>query len=441
MRSVWIRLEHILGLLIVSCSLLIAGCNPSRSAPVPTPTLQPTQVVSSRWEPISLPIPGSQLSFYTVSPADPSTIYACTNASGTSTGSVSEGPITFWRTHDTGQHWFSISLPATTGTGCTISIAPSQPQRMAFEVSNAYDAQRPCDRDILYLSTDSGHTWQRLPLDSLAPQGASNGFCTITVTSHHLYLWYTYGGGQNSPQLSLLERSDDDGATWSRADTAFGPGVFFFPPQLGENDTLATLVRHSLPTSEAGAVLWMSHDAGRSWQQMGTLPASVGTFLLTLPQQSLSWPTPAAPFYALAHEQLPSNLYDLQVLQSGNGRQWLTIPPLPVPGASTKHPGFLQVLAVADDGRLLAFGVDPKTGMPGPVIARRGPTTAFWLWLWDPRRSYWQVLSSSLNHSADEICGLCWSAQLSSDLDHVTYLYAYHWSDRSNLFRVRLPVA
>ena len=440
MRSVWIHLERILGFLIVSCSFIIAGCSPSRPAPVPTPTLQPTQIASSRWEPISLPLPGNRLLAYTVSPTDPETLYACANAVGTSTDSVSEGSITLWGTHDAGHHWFSISLPATSGTGCTISVALSQPQHIAFEVTNDSDDHRPCDRNILYLSTDSGASWQRIPHHSIAPQGAANGFCSITVTGQHLYLWYTFGGGENSPQLSLLERTDNDGITWSRADTDFGPGVFFFPPQIGEDGTLATIVRHARPTSETRPVLWMSHDSGRSWQQRATLPASVGTYLLTSPRQNPSWPTPAVPFYALAGEQIPSNLYDLQVFQSPDGQQWFAIPPLPVPGASGEHPGLLQALAATNNGHLLAFGVNPNTGLPASAVAEQKPMAAFWLWLWDPRTSHWRVLSFPLIHLADENCGLCWGSALSSGPEHATYLYVYHWGDSDNLFRISLPV-
>ncbi len=433
MRSVWSLLERVPGLLVMLCLLAIAGCGSSRSAPLPLLTPHPTQLASPRWESIPLPIPGTQLLSYTVSPLDPETMYACT-------GDPSKDMLDLWRTRDAGKHWSSLPLPATIGTGCTISIAPSQPQRIAFEVTNAYDNQRPCDRDELYLSTDSGGTWQRLPHDSIAPQGARNGSCTIMATSQHLYLWYTFGGGQNSPQLSLLERTDNDGITWSRADTDFGPGVIFFSPQVGEDDTLATIVLHSRPTPAGRSILWMSHDAGRSWQQRAVLPTSVGTTLLTSPQQDPSWPTPATPFYALAHEQIPSNLYDLQVFQSPNGRQWFAIPPLPVPGANGEHPGLLQALAATNDGHLLAFGVNPRTGMPDPATARQKPMAAFWLWLWDPRTSHWQVLSFPLTHLANENCGLCWSSSLFSGPEHTMYLYVYHWGDSDNLFRVRLPV-
>ena len=321
-----------------------------------------------------------------------------------------------------------------------LSIAPDQPQRIAYLVTNAFDDQRPCGRDSLYLSTDEGATWRHIPHTSVAPADVNPGNCQVIVTSQQVYLWSTSGGGQDSPQASLLERTDDDGATWFRADTDFGPGVFFFPPHLGGQDILATIVRSTLPSaSESRSVLWMSHNAGRSWQQVGAIPAPAGIFLLTTPQQGSAWPAPAAPFYTLVQEQLPSNLYRLQVLQSSNGRHWNFIAPLPVPRASAAHPGLLQALAITNEGSLLAFGADPQTGVPDPTSAEQEPTPAFWLWIWNAHTGRWQALTSPLNDHAGVGCGLCWSAVLATSQDHLTYLTVYHWGDGSHLFRIRLP--
>ena len=80
-----------------------------------------------------------------------------------------------------------------------------------------------------------------------------------------------------------------------------------------------------------------------------------------------------------------------------------------------------------------------KTGLPDAVITEQKPVAAFWLWLWNPRTSHWQVLSFPLTHAADEGCGLCWGAALSSGPEHTTYLYIYHWGDSDNLFRISLP--
>ncbi len=419
---------------ILLCSMLIAGCNPANTTIATTKNLQtptPLQLTAFPWKSNALPVPGSPLLSYAVSPVDSETVYACTG-NGAS--------ITLWNTHDAGQRWSSIPLPPTSGTACSFSIAASQPQRIAFLVNNPSNAQRPCDRDTLYLSTDSGSTWKHLLHTSIAPEGAKNGYCTITATAHHLYMWYSYGGGQNTPQLSLLERTDNDGATWSRADTAFGTGKLFFPPEVGKDENLAISVRGADDASNTEASLWMSHNAGRSWQRMGPLPATgILSYLLTTPQQGASWPTPTTPFYALVDEQIPSNLYALRAFESTDGRQWFAVPPLPTIHATQAHPGLLQSLSVTGDGHLLAFGVDPKVGVPTPDNIGQKPMNTFWLWSWNSHAARWQVLSSPLNHLADERCGLCWSGQLSSDLDHTRVLSVYHWNDTNSFSRVRLP--
>jgi hypothetical protein len=387
-----------------------------------------------------MPLSGTPLLSFTVSPTDPDTIYACTSTPSASGNASSEGSILLWQTRDAGQHWKELLLPLDLGTGCMLSIAPDQPQRIAYLVTSASDDQRPCDRDNLYLSTDGGISWRHIPHTLVAPADANPGTCQVIVTNQQLYLWSSYGGVQNSPQASLLERTDDDGETWSRVDTNFGPEALFFPPHLGAQDTLATIVRLATPSAlESRSKLWISHDAGHSWQQVGAIPAPAGIFLLTTPQQSHMWPAPTAPFYTLVQEQLPSNLYRLQVLQSGDGSHWNFIAPLPVPRASATHPGLLQALAITNEGSLLAFGADPQTGVPDPTITQHGLTPAFWLWIWNAHTERWQVLTSPLNDSADEGCSLCWSGVLSTGQDQQTALVVYHRSDGNHLYRILLP--
>jgi hypothetical protein len=177
---------------------------------------------------------------------------------------------------------------------------------------------------------------------------------------------------------------------------------------------------------------------------MGLVPGD--TALLASPQQTGQWPASASPFYNLSGEQIPEQTYLERVYQTNDGQSWETLPPLPAPGTSAKRMGLLQVLATLDDGRLLAFGIDPQTGLP--PSSGTNIVSAFWLWLWNPISLHWQVLSAPLNQPADEGCGLCWSAFISTSTEHVTYLYAYHSgtidSSPANkasqaIFRVRLP--
>lgn len=281
------------------------------------------------------------MSAYAVSPADPQTIYACLVEAGST-------QITIWRTRNAGQYWSRLPISAAFGNDCSLSIAPDQPQRIALNVTNNNANQPSCIQNRIYLSTNSGDSWQRIMPDLLVPQNEDNCSSIVTVTSRSLYMWYSYGGGQNSLQRSLLEYYDNASQSWSRADSDFEPGSLFSPPQIGPDGTLATIVRSSTTSVSA---LWTSHDSGHSWQKIHTMPQPIGIFL----QQSHSETTTQAPLYALAQEQIPSNLYQLQIFQSMNGD-----------------------------------------------------------------------------------CALCWNGQFAGSQQN-SYLYVYHWSDKDNIFRLRLP--
>jgi hypothetical protein len=418
MRSVWLLLRCTSGLAMIFCSLILASCTPSSPPAIKTVTPQPTQITTTGWATISLP--SESLLSYAVSPSDPTTIYACT-------GSSNPGQIVLWHGSDAGQKWAKVILSDTTGTNCSISIDPYQSSRVAVLITNNADKQRPCDRDILYVSNDSGTTWRHIPHTSIAPPAKDIDYCQITVVERHLYWWYSYSLIASSSQLSILERSDDD-QSWTRADSALGHNGFFFPPQIikGSN-VLSTIVVSFSPNTRS--VLWQSRDAGRSWLSLGPLP---GDYLLS------SQSSPEVSFYALAHEQLPPFLNLLQAYQSTDGHHWSLLPPLPVPGATPDHSSLLDVLSTTDDGSLLAFGADPKIGVPKHPTGQ--PITQFRLWLWDSHASRWQVFSLPLNYTAKEGCtALCWSTSFSSTTADGSYLYAHYWSDGNTLFRIRIP--
>lgn len=253
----------------------------------------------------------------------------------------------------------------------------------------------------------------------------------------------------------MLERSDDDGASWVRADRGLGDNAFFFMPNIGPGDTLAVTVTHfpaqvSIMPTPIATNLWTSSDAGDTWQQVSTLPQGAGTFLWTSQATAGSaWPTANHPFYALEHEQIPSDLYRERALMSRDGHTWTLLPPLPVSGATADRPGVLQALSALPDGRLAVWGPDPQGSVPASDAnqSNQGLVSAFWLWLWDPATQQWQVLPSPLKTTPiHEGCGLCWQAYTAVGESGVTYLYAlrlddaYPGGDLPGMFRVRLPV-
>jgi hypothetical protein len=243
-----------------------------------------------------------------------------------------------------------------------------------------------------------------------------------------LYLAYSFETSAQSPQVSLLERSDDNGVSWVRADRGLGDDALFFMPEVGPGETLAMTVidmQTHASSTDAGTGLWTSTDNGQMWRQASALPEDVGTFLWSSsPTRGNKWPTSDQPFYALEHEQIPSDLYRERVLMSGDGQNWTLLPPLPVSGASAERPGVLQALSALPDGRLAVWGPDPQGGIPASDSSTTlGQLPAFWVWLWDPTTQQWQVLPTPLKTPASEGCGLCWQAHSAVGRDGATYLY------------------
>jgi hypothetical protein len=445
---------------IVLCGVLLtlASCGSHTAAPGPASATAatiaarpPRQLASQSWEQIALPTPVSETQDFVVSPVDPALLFDCTaDLQGEGPGSSpSPQPMTLWRSTDTGAHWTRSAISVSSGIGCYISIAPDEPSRITVQVPQSYSGTQLCRHDSFYLSDDWGITWRALPPPpAIAPNSAQYGSCDLQVTARHLFLVYTYDLGSAHLQVSQLERSDDDGITWTSADRGLGTDVLFFMPDIGPGDTLAmTVVPPSTPGRSYAAELWTSPDAGQTWRLESTLPDYPGAIMLAARAQSgLAWPTQGQPFYALEEEQIPSDLYREHVLQSGDGQHWSLLPVLPVSGTSSERPGILQVLAELPDGRLALWGTGPQAGPPAPDAIHE-PMTNFWLWLWDPTARQWQMLTLPLPVTAFENCGLCWSAQTTVSADGVAYLYLDYASPEMighsppGVFRVRLPTS
>jgi len=129
---------------------------------------------------------------------------------------------------------------------------------------------------------------------------------------------------------------------------------------------------------------------------------------------------------------------------SADGHTWTLLPPLPVAGVSELRAGILQALDVLLDGRLAVWGADPQTGLPPENDSLSAPVSKFWLWLWDPVSQAWHVMSSPLDVTARESCGLCWQGQAATSRDGAMYLYVSRfWEGAAGdtppgLYRVRL---
>lgn len=449
----WVRRGALLVIQIALAAILVAVLFP-RIWTTPWPTDAPYAVAtiiqqspqylgSTDWEQLALPTPSADVINVRVSPANPHLLFACTAhlRRSLSGEKVAAQPVTLWRTMDTGAHWTRYTSTAGVGTACSFSIAPDDPQRVTFQVTQT--VAQPCSQERWYLSSDGGTTWHPLPPHQSVAPAAAFGWCDLHVTRHHLYLAYSYERSSQAPQVSILERSDDNGIHWTHADHGVGEDALFFMPALGPGDTLAMPVITNWRVSNRGAStrLWESTDAGLTWRQQSALPEYPGTIMLaSQARPSHPWPDRTHPFYVLEQEQILSNLYRERVLASADGQTWSLLPPLPVPGASAERRGILQSLVALPDGRLAIWGTDPQTGLQ--KISESVPER-FWFWLWNPSAGQWQVFPQPLPVSASEECGLCWGAQAATDARGTTWLYVSH-NDIHNdfewdMFTIQLP--
>src|SRR5262249_25053350 len=204
---------------------MVAGCGASSGTNGklgPSATVvaaPPARLAESAWERISLPAPSDQVDGFAVAPRDPSTLFACT---------ATPQPFALWRSTDAGAHWTRYVPLDSRGTDCAVSLAPDDPRRVTVQVSQFAPGEPLCGQDAFYLSTDGGASWRQLPhhaLAAIAPAASvASGRCELQVTAHHLFVLSSFVPAPGAAQISRFARSDDDGATWTRADAGVGDG-------------------------------------------------------------------------------------------------------------------------------------------------------------------------------------------------------------------------
>lgn len=375
----------------------------------PTEPAQPTlttrgarvaQPADGGWTAIALP-PGTVYSAVLPSALDPRALTACVWPSidvGTS--------AQVWRTRDAGATWTTAALPAHSGERCALAAAPDAPNRIAALVFHEDSLRPACASSWLYVSDDGGASWSRTPHAPIGPTGAFFSSCEVWRAGKHLYFqtWYAPPNDLQAPERALLERSDDDGRSWSRIDGAFsasgsGDGAHVRAWPFSDGETLLASV-----ITPDGSAIWLSRDAGRDWAQVGMI-AGVYTTNLVLDASAYQIKLSADhPAYAMSNEQLPAFLFRLRALASADGAAWTPLPPLPVPGATPTRTGLTQVRGTARGG-LLAMGVDPQMGVPAADnqdAVTRAATTSQWIWRWDPHSATWTAVAP-----APAECGQC----------------------------------
>jgi hypothetical protein len=370
---------------------------------------------------VALPTPN--VHWYIPAPKDPQTLYGCSAAQTTATGGQQVGPLVFWYSRDAGQHWSSVRLPATKDAYCGVIIAPDASGRLILQ-GQLYSG---CTKVDAFQSKDGGATWYAIP--SLPDAPAPDNSCRVSLwlSAHHLYLSYgftTYSGppqNRTDTYHTSLWRSDDGGQAWKQLDASLPLGDDGAVPQmLDDGETLLLILPDFTPSADGKppheeSKLWVSYDAGDSWEPWGNLQDLAVGQVLTEPEDHTLTPSLAHSLYLL-DEAYPSSLrFRIQIAQVTDTRHWAPLPPLPIAGATPAHLGITSVLAETASGKLLVFGLGPNDHVPSDdAQASAAPKPAQqWLWEWDPPISRWTLLTPALNAPWPETCSEgCWQGWL-----------------------------
>ncbi|HEY7020728.1 MAG TPA: hypothetical protein VH349_06385 [Ktedonobacterales bacterium] len=370
-------------------------------APVQTPL--PGKFSTGEWEPVARP-PVQTAYFYNLvpSPSKPDTAYACLFLEPAGNSSAAQ----LWVTRDAGYTWRRANLPTVTGSSCTVSPALDGSHRVSLSVDNSTLDQnaQPCDRNQYLLSEDDGASWRLIQHASILPVSTDGGACQLWPTARRLFMWsYSYTGSGNA----FLERSDDDGRTWMRADRGLaGLNTFWYPQLLdASGDTIGALVG-------ATPDLWITRNAGASWQRIGPIIHTIGGIQVVvsdLVTEASFGPAPRTCRCAFAVSS-PGFLgvsAGRQIFISRDYTHWSPLPPIPVEGASASRSGVFQVLGPAADGRLLALGAEPDAGVSAPPDRTgivTGPPPR--LWDWNTQTGRWELAGTPIPCENHQRCNI-----------------------------------
>ncbi len=195
--------------------------------PAPTAPPQPGHFTTDSWEQVAGP-PVQAALYYDLSPSavGPLTAFTCTLVPSDPTSSSRAQSVTVWATHDAGVRWAQAALPPLMGTSCAVSPARDGSHRVTLNVPDyALDINaQACAHSQYYLSEDDGATWRRIQHASIAQSVSQFGVCSLWAAGRHLYLETTYFSNSGDPGRSFLERSDDGGRSWTRADGVLDGG-------------------------------------------------------------------------------------------------------------------------------------------------------------------------------------------------------------------------
>lgn len=385
------------------------------------------------WERVALPgADDGTLRFFWAAPDDVATVYACRGVAGREAVNSDVGPITLWRTRDSGQHWQQLKTPAMTGRYCNVMTAPDAPRRVFAQAEDEV-----CPSTQVLVSDDGGDTWRAM--ESLPPLPAHAERCGANVwsTARSLYVMYSAQfNGRNVQQgsgttfaydLTTAEyRSDDNGKSWTKEwetttnslhpanPPAETPSFSPYSVQAdGKSEVQATHRQDA--DGKIETIVWTTSDAGQSWRALGRLPDMYEPWPV-LGARAVE-PTRAHPIYLTQSAAEPGMLFRVRIAQITDGAHWAPLPPLPVSGATADRLGITRLLGMTASGKLLALGVAPGEQVPGEnnqsVLNREPAGFGEHLWMWDAGVGRWTYIATPTPEPADRCLDVCWDGQVS----------------------------
>jgi hypothetical protein len=373
-------------------------------------TSAPQAFSTGPFERVPLPVvPGADTTGLVPSPREPATAFVCAAPPQPDpTSAPVSGAISLWITHNAGQTWSRAPLPEVSGVYCGVDPAWDGSHRVVMSISSdvLYQNAPACAHSRVFLSEDDGATWRSISVTSLAPPVSQVLGCFAKVTARHLYLGILVITNGNQRRL-ILERSDDDGQTWQRADqglAALTP-IRLAQPLDATGEALVTL----LPTTSGGITqgdYWVTYDAGAHWQRVPSDPSPDAPFISGYSELPLTEPALADASRA-CHCVFVVNSYNVF-----NQRPYATrdlvhltpLPPLPVKGASAQFSGVYATVGMTGDGRLLALGPAPDDDLSALLRGLQHAKAPPALWMWDTHTGRWSVARTQLPCPSPQDC-------------------------------------
>ncbi|HET9109489.1 MAG TPA: sialidase family protein [Ktedonobacterales bacterium] len=310
-------------------------------------------------------------------------------------------------TSTAGARWIPLTLPQSTAQGCSVNADGASNASALVVLEQGVAPDGSCIAPFLYLTTDSGASWKRIPW----PLGPSDGACQFrtALQGGAIYIWSTQplvrGVNPFVPPSGRVIVSRDSGQTWTLADNGLEDSNSYDIIGFRPGGHILALTADVRAAGGASSRLMASDDYGASWRSLGLLPGAFPEVVVST-DQSVTDHGGWGRLYVLARTIVNGSLsippqYELASAYIGQPWTQVPLPPL-APGAAPT--------ALANQPILIGAGpagvIEVERGVVESKNAQLSPSRR--LWLWNPAQRQWlldpQVVPGNL-----ELQGDAWS--------------------------------